>query len=461
MSYTLPVLNEQPKSVVSGTIIDGKYRLGRMIGSGGMGTVYEATQIDLDRKVALKLLRNKYAGSSKIVTRFQQEARLAGSIEHDNICRVTDHGTAEGGAPYLVMPLLYGRSLAKMLEDKPPPSQMRVIDIVCQTLMALEAAHKEKIVHRDLKPDNIFVTKMGDREDFVKLLDFGISKVIEKKSVSNLTQTGTVLGTAYYLAPEQAKGAKRIDHRVDIYAMGVILYEALTGRRPFDGDSYNEVMFKIVGEPFKQPRSLNKDILPGVEKVIFRAMAIDPNARYSSALEMCDALERALIQPLEDDGSPMKDTLADTMVDDDNRPSALGVETKSRQNRLWYFVAIGVVLAIVLAGILWANKDGVDETTSAQPEKSVLSQPSVSVDQKKPQKIEVPKEKKLTDAVKGTDVIEQIEPRKEPQSPAVSSPQTDATEKVTPPPVLQPKPSKRKRGNVIKGKQRTTFVFED
>jgi serine/threonine-protein kinase len=248
--HTLDVaVVENENSIAPGTLIDGKYAIGRVIGSGGMGTVYEANHVELNRKVALKLLHGKYAKSAKIVSRFHQEAKLAGSIEHDNICRVTDHGSSESGAPYLVMPLLTGRSLATMLRDEAPLSQMQVIDIVCQTLLALEAAHKEKIVHRDLKPDNIFVTRVGDRDDFVKLLDFGISKVLEKESASDLTSTGMVLGTAFYLAPEQARGSKKIDHRVDIYAMGVILYEALTGSRPFEGETYNEVVFKIAGDP--------------------------------------------------------------------------------------------------------------------------------------------------------------------------------------------------------------------
>ena len=364
---------ESFNSIAPGEVIDGKYTIGHVIGSGGMGTVYEAVQRDLDRRVALKILHSKYSKSRKIVERFHQEARLAGSIEHDNICRVTDHGTSRDGAPYLVMPLLTGRSLAKILESGESLSVMRTIDIVCQTLQALAAAHAEKIVHRDLKPDNIFVTQVGDREDFVKLLDFGISKVLEKDSVSDLTSTGMVLGTAYYLAPEQARGSKRIDHRVDIYAMGVILYEALTGLRPFEGDTYNEVVFKIAGDPVRSPRAINPRISRAVEKVILKAMAIDPNARFSSAIEMCEALEQAAVVDATDE-PPLIETLGDTEVE--GRPSVYLTDAdgrKRRNTRVWLAggLAIGIVLVGIVGLMLWGLRSGEDDNRAR--ESTVLS----------------------------------------------------------------------------------------
>ena len=263
-----------------------------------MGIVYEAIHVDIGRRVAIKRLHRNYTTDELIVSRFQQEARLAASIGHDNICEVTDIGKSKSGAPYLVMPLLSGSSMADLLESDDRPGIMRIVDIICQTLSALHAAHDAKIVHRDLKPDNIFITRVGDREDFVKLLDFGISKVINQESVSKLTKTGTVLGTPYYMAPEQARGAKNLDHRVDIYAMGVILYEAATGRRPFEGDTYNEVMFKILTEPFDAPRTVNPSIPASVEKVILKAMARDPVERYASAEEMRSALENAAVETM-------------------------------------------------------------------------------------------------------------------------------------------------------------------
>ena len=421
-----------------------------------MGSVYEATRVGIDRKVALKLLHAKYAKSAKIVKRFHLEARLAGSIEHDNICRVTDHGSAENGSPYLVMPLLTGRSLAKWLESGDPISQMQVIDIACQTLLALEAAHKEKIVHRDLKPDNIFVTKIGDRDDFVKLLDFGISKVLEQESVTDLTSTGMVLGTAYYLAPEQARGAKRIDHRVDIYAMGVILYEALTGTRPFEGDTYNEVMFKIAGEPFKTPRSLNASISPAVEHVILKAMAIDPVDRYATALEMCEALEKAAVSSLSPGDSSMTDTLADTTM-------ARSVAPRSRSAKRRRLLAL--VILLVIAGAAVAIWIAFGDETGRKGEPVHVTEPI----EKEPS----PAEEKVPPA--GPPKIESAnrpggapDTGVEEQRPSLTQPEpevipNDESKKLSREGV-PPKPTPRRRhgdNKVIKGRNNTTFIFKD
>ncbi len=282
--------SENSAGIGKGTILDGKYRVERIIGAGGMGEVYEATHTLIGRTVAIKTLHASFVQNESVLQRFQREAQLAGSIGHDNICEVTDVGTTEDGSPYLVMPLLRGAALADIISAKQRLPIARLIDIVCQTLSALEAAHKAQIVHRDLKPDNIFITKIGDRDDFVKLLDFGISKVLDQDSVLSLTRTGTVLGTPYYMSPEQAKGSKDVDSRGDIYAIGVILYEALTGTRPFDGDSYNEVMFKIIAEPYPPPRTVDSSIPQALEQVVLTAMARDPADRYTSAEEMRAAL---------------------------------------------------------------------------------------------------------------------------------------------------------------------------
>jgi serine/threonine-protein kinase len=277
-----------------GTLVDGKYRLTRFIGAGGMGAVYEAVQVAIHRKVVVKVLHGQLCGDTRVIERFQQEARLAASIGHDNICEVTDLGTHEGEVPYLVMPLFKGYPFSDLLKQGTEPLPIeRLSDIICQTLSALSAAHDAGIVHRDLKPDNIFITTLGDRSDFVKLLDFGISKVMESDKAVEITRTGTVVGTPFYMAPEQATGAMTIDHRLDIYAVGVILYEALTGVRPFDGDSYNEIMFNIVTDSFIAPSRLNPAVPDATEKIIIKAMAKDPAARYATAAEMRDACKEA------------------------------------------------------------------------------------------------------------------------------------------------------------------------
>ncbi len=290
--------NDTNDVIEPGTILDGKYRVEEIVGAGGMGAVYRATHTVIGRTVAIKTLHSSFVKNESVLQRFQLEAQLAGSIGHDNICEVTDFGTTEDGSPYLVMPLLKGDALSDVLgrENKLPTD--RLFDILSQTLSALEAAHKSQIVHRDLKPDNIFVTRIGDRDNFVKLLDFGISKVLDQDTVLNLTRTGTVIGTPFYMSPEQAKGAKDVDHRADIYAIGVILYEALTGKRPFEGDSYNEVMFKIIAEPYPNPCDVNSNIPPAVEKIVLTAMARDPAERYATADKMRAAISEVAISNL-------------------------------------------------------------------------------------------------------------------------------------------------------------------
>ncbi len=260
-----------------------------------MGTVYEALGISTHLSVAIKVLHAKYCQVADVVNRFNREARLAASFGHENICEVIDFGTLENGAPYLVMPMLKGNPLSEMLKDnRASLSEGRVSNIISQTLSALATAHDAGIVHRDLKPDNIFVTSNDNGEDFVKLLDFGVSKLVASQSGSVYTKEGTVIGTPAYMAPEQAKGLKTVDHRIDIYAMGVILYEIMTGQRPYSGASFNETIFKIIGEPFLSPRRLNSNISPTMEQVIIKAMAKDPVARFKSALDMSKAFEQAV-----------------------------------------------------------------------------------------------------------------------------------------------------------------------
>jgi len=287
-----------------GEILDGKYEVVRLVGEGAMGAVYEAVQSMIGRKVAVKVLRDELATSPDMMTRFLQEARVAGSLGHANICEVTDLGVLASGAPYLVMPLLEGRSLrAELAAVAGPLALERTFDLIYQVLTAVQRAHEESIVHRDLKPDNIFLTRVAERGDFVKILDFGISKVLPDATgpSGQITRTGMVLGTPYYMAPEQAHGDRNVDHRADIYAVGVILYELLTGERPFGGHSYNEIIIQIVTADFPRARSKNPQVPVRVEQVLQQAVAKDPSARWPSARD----LKRALIQEAHVAGVPL------------------------------------------------------------------------------------------------------------------------------------------------------------
>lgn len=368
----------EESEIQPGTVLDGKYRIERQIGAGGMGAVFEATHTTIGRRVAIKTLHLLYSGDEELVKRFHREAQMAGSIGHDNICEVTDLGSAEDGSPYLVMPLLTGGPLADLLTGPELLPIPRLIDITAQTLSALDAAHQARIVHRDLKPDNIFVTKIGDRKDFVKLLDFGISKLLDQDAVLQLTQTGTVLGTPFYMAPEQAKGSKQIDHRVDLYAVGVILYEALTGQRPFIGDTYNEIMYKIIAEPFPRPGQLNPQVPPQLEQIVLRAMAREADNRYASAEEMRRMLAAAVAATPLHIQIPMTDSMVPPAPSNTQANEATisatalesvstGVRHGSRRKSKLPIVVIGLAAAaVIVIGALVTVFIGGTETSTLQ-----------------------------------------------------------------------------------------------
>ncbi|MBN1770979.1 MAG: serine/threonine protein kinase, partial [Deltaproteobacteria bacterium] len=274
-----------------GSLFEGKYRIVRLIGEGGMGAVYEAEHTLIGRQLAIKLLHPEYANQADIVQRFTREARAATAIRHANIIEVTDMGVTPTGQPFLVMELLEGTSLRRLVEPGKTMAQARLLDVMQQVLDALHAAHDRGIVHRDLKPDNIFLIRHAGRDDFVKVLDFGISKFLGPfGGVSSNTRTGSVLGTPQYMSPEQAMGRKDIDHRADLWAVGVMLYEASTGRPPYAGDNYNEVLAGILMNTPPPPRMVYPGVSPALEQVIVKALTRTLEQRYQTAVEFRNAL---------------------------------------------------------------------------------------------------------------------------------------------------------------------------
>jgi serine/threonine-protein kinase len=276
-----------------GTVLDGKYELIRLLGEGGMGSVYEAQHRLIGRRLAVKFLHPQYASSPDVVTRFQREAQAAAQIGHENIIEVTDMGTSPDQSPYLVMEFLEGCDLKRLIEDEGVLEPKRAAHIMVQALGALQAAHNVGIIHRDLKPENIYLIQKGGNPDYVKLLDFGISKfrALETDGVKGLTQTGTVLGTPHYMSPEQARGEQDLSPRSDIYAMGVILYQMLTGHLPFDAPNYNALLIKILTEQPPAPESLNPELPADLVDTINIAMARDASARF----ETCTDFRRRLL----------------------------------------------------------------------------------------------------------------------------------------------------------------------
>ncbi len=275
-----------------GETLGGLYRVERFIGQGGMGRVYEATHAHLGRAYAVKVLGESRADKPEAIERFLREAKAANRIEHEHIVKVVNFDKHEEHGVFLVMELLDGENLAARLERGPVPVA-EAIELATQTGDALEAAHEAGIVHRDLKPENIFVTQKKGR-DFVKVLDFGISKIKSPEHTDvKLTGTDQIVGTPLYISPELARGMSSIDHRTDIYALGVIVYEMLTGTPPFTGQNHFQLLYKHGNEAPDPPsqRSRRAKIPPHVEAAVLRALEKKPADRFATMKEFADALQ--------------------------------------------------------------------------------------------------------------------------------------------------------------------------
>lgn len=276
-----------------GQTIDGKFRILRMIGEGGMGSVYEGENLRVRRRVAIKVLHQAYSSNTDILQRFEREAQAAGRIGNDHILEVIDLGVLPDGDHFMVMEFLDGEPLSDRIRRFGRLTPQQTAPLGRQLLRGLAAAHAAGIVHRDLKPDNIYVLKeKAGVPDFVKIIDFGISKFQPLSGdAMKMTRTGAVMGTPYYMSPEQASGSKDADSRSDLYAVGVILFEAVTGRVPFDAPTFNALMFQIVLSEVLPPQAYVPDLDPAFCSIITKAMARDVNHRFQTAAEFADALE--------------------------------------------------------------------------------------------------------------------------------------------------------------------------
>jgi eukaryotic-like serine/threonine-protein kinase len=279
-------------SLLPGTLVGGKYRVDRMIGRGGMGAVFSATNTAIGKRVALKFLGREASRDPAATLRFQREAQAAGVIESEHIVHVFDAGTSPDGLPFLVMELLSGEDLRARLHRDGPLPIGDAVRIACEVLRALVRAHAAGIVHRDLKPDNVFLCRRDDGSDFVKIVDFGISKLAHQSGSERLTYRGTVLGTAHYVSPEQAHGSDDVDHRADLYGVGVLLFEMLAGRPPHLAPSYEAVLLAICTEDAPDIRSVRSDTPPRLAAAIACALSREPSARFTSASEFLDVLSK-------------------------------------------------------------------------------------------------------------------------------------------------------------------------
>lgn len=281
-----------------GQTLAGRYRILRKIGEGGMGIVYEAVHVVIEKHVALKVLREDFSHRPDVVERFRQEAKSASRIGHEHIIDISDFGVTSSGAHFFVMELLQGHDLAEELEQRGALPTRRTVEIGLQCARALGAAHAKGIVHRDMKPENVFLVQRDTGADFVKIVDFGIAKMSDIETGGpgkRLTQTGMIFGTPEYMSPEQA-GGKALDHRVDIYALGVILYELLTGRVPFVGDTFMGILTQHMFEQVPPLAVANPSCSapPELEAVILRAMSKSAEQRHASMDELALDLSRLL-----------------------------------------------------------------------------------------------------------------------------------------------------------------------
>jgi serine/threonine-protein kinase len=287
----------------SGRLLGGRYKLEQCIGSGGMGEIYRARRTHIGDTVAVKVLRPDVVENEKSRQRFYREARAAAMLHHPNAVVIHDFGEDDDGTAYIVMELLLGRSLRQLLAQEGLINSIRAYGIIRQASAALDAGHRNGIVHRDIKPDNIILLDSNDGADHVKILDFGIAKVLDMAIDTNsleqrLTNVGAVIGTPHYMAPEQCQG-EEADARSDIYSLGVVLYELLTGVAPFLAKTPTGVAIKHVTEKPRPPREINPSITESVERVVLHALEKDPNARPQTALELAREFETSMANELD------------------------------------------------------------------------------------------------------------------------------------------------------------------
>jgi len=361
--------------VAGNTLIDGRYRVLRRIGSGGMADVYCAEDIHLGRQVAIKVLHRRFAQDQEFVERFRREAKSAAGLNHPNVVGVFDRGEHEG-TYYIAMEFLEGQTLKDIVAAEAPLSQERVIDLGLQILQAAGFAHSHGVIHRDFKPHNVIV----DHQGHAKVTDFGIARA----GASEMTETGSIMGTAQYLSPEQAQG-HAVTATSDIYSIGVMLYEMLAGRLPFEGDSAVAVALKHLSEPPAPISQWRPDVHPALEAVVMAALAKDPAQRWQSAEDLAAGLEAARTQ-IAAGPNGGQDTAAFAAipmpVPDETGPTNLAppsvvapvAEPQEKRERRWPWYAIGalalalvgVLLYLILSGLLATEKREVPRVTGKQ-----------------------------------------------------------------------------------------------
>jgi serine/threonine-protein kinase len=368
----MPSLEEETESELSaliGTTVADKYRVDRMIGRGGMGAVFQAANLAIGKRVALKFLDHEAARNREACQRFQREAEAAGMAESAHIVQIFDSGVTASGLPFLVMELLTGEDLRARLKREGRLSVPSALRIVSQVLRALLCAHEAGIVHRDLKPDNVFLCARDDDPSFVKIVDFGISKVARARPADTLTRRGTVLGTAFYMSPEQAQSFADIDGRTDLFSVGAILFEMLTGKPPHVAPTYEAVLIAICTQDAVDLRAHAPEVSAPVAALVKRALERDRDQRFQSAREFLTAVS-ALEGTFAQEGS------AWSTPSSSSRPTAL--PKRARYGTLVAGIMASLAgFALTAYFVAHSAKQAVSQETSQQVTRPI--QPAASV----------------------------------------------------------------------------------
>jgi serine/threonine protein kinase len=379
-----------------GELVGAKYRIVRLLAEGGMGVVYEAQHTVVRRRFAVKFMRRDLAERRDILTRFQREAEAAGALESEHVAAAVDFGIAEDGAPYIVMEYLVGESLTALLGRLGPLPVGRAAELVSQAGRGMEVAHAAGIIHRDLKPQNLFVCRRQDGTDLLKVLDFGVAKLQTIDELNAATRTGAVVGTVAYMSPEQARGDKVVDQRSDVYALGAILYELCSGRKPHPGESHNAILHHIATQPAVPLESVAPELPVGFLAIVAGALAADPAARPSCAGALVEALApfaKREVWPapkLDDSGASRLSSTPASPIGEalgiaGGAESASRSRRGSRPRRLGPIVAvsaIAIVAALVVTGVGRVKQNAVSHEAEAPAVKPSLASselPSVPV----------------------------------------------------------------------------------
>lgn len=354
-----------PVDPLIGRTFDDKYRLDERLGTGGMGTVYRATHLLIDRPVAVKVLNPRYVEDEAAQTRFRREARAAGRLQHANAVTVTDFGSTSDGYVYIVMELLEGRTLREVLARDAPLDVARAVSIMLQISAAVGAAHDAGVIHRDLKPANIFIVQSKEAPSFVKVLDFGIAKLaaeaIDDDDPHTLTQVGAMIGTPRYMSPEQCDG-RDLTPGSDVYSLGIILFEMLTGTTPFNGTSALAIAIKHSSMPPRCPREFVASIPVALEEVVLHALEKKPENRPSNAHEFRKELygvaEFLGLEHAESISAPTIETLRSAGTETPSGRLVIDIE-RLRESRAAAAIASRTMTTVVPEQSVQAHADGV------------------------------------------------------------------------------------------------------